>query len=158
RSWLRLLAPDDAVDVLQDLPQETRPELLALLDDSTRREVNALLAYAEDQAGGLMSPRFARVRPSMTVDEAIRYGRGQAANQIETIYYVYVLDAEQRLQGVASFRELLTAPTEKLVQDIMRRDLVTVPETLDQEAVARVIAEHDILAVPVIDALGRMKG
>ena len=73
RGWMRLLAPDDAADVVQAAPEEERDGLLALLDDSTRKEVTALLAYAEDQAGGLMSPRFARVRPDMTADEAISY-------------------------------------------------------------------------------------
>ena len=60
------------------------------LDDPTRREVHALLAYAEDDAGGLMNPRFARVRPDMSVDEAIRYLRQQAREKVETIYYAYV--------------------------------------------------------------------
>jgi magnesium transporter len=75
--------------------------------------VNALLAYAEDEAGGLMNPRFARVRPEMTVEEAIRYVRRQAQEQLETIYYVYVLDGAQHLLGVVSFRELLLAPGDK---------------------------------------------
>ena len=70
----------------------------------------ALLAYAEDEAGGLMSPRYVRLRPDMSVDEAISYLRRAARERVETIYYVYVLDAEQRLLGVVSFRELFAAP------------------------------------------------
>src|SRR5262245_32430940 len=70
RIWMRLLQPDDATDVIQQSPEQERGHLLGLLDDYTRREVQALLAYAEDDAGGLMSPRFARLRPDMTVDEA----------------------------------------------------------------------------------------
>src|SRR5713226_1135862 len=73
RIWMRLLPPDDAADLVQNAPHEQRTHLLQLLDDATRREVTALLAYQEDQAGGLMSPRFARLRPDMTVDEAISY-------------------------------------------------------------------------------------
>ena len=84
RMWLRLLPPDDAADVLQELPAERRAELLTLLDDTTRREVTALMAYAEDDAGGLMSPRFARVRPDMQVDAAIRYLQKQARERLET--------------------------------------------------------------------------
>jgi magnesium transporter len=156
--WMRLLAPDDAADVLQEVPPENRAELLGLLGESARREVVALLAYAEDEAGGLMSPRFARARPEMTVEEAIRYVRRQARNRLETIYYVYVLDARQRLLGVVSFRELLTATADRNVEDVMRRDVATVPEDMDQETVARIIARHDILAVPVVDPEGRMKG
>ncbi len=158
KMWMRLLAPDDAADVLQELSLDIRPELLGHLDEPTRREVNALLAYKEDQAGGLMSPRFVHLRPDMTVDEAIRYVRRQARDHVETIYYVYVLDADRRLQGVMSFRQLLTSPENKKVSDVMRRDILTVPEDMDQEAVARVIARHDILAVPVVDGEGRMKG
>ena len=74
--------------------------------------MSALLAYAEDEAGGLMNPRFARVRPDMTVDEAISYLRRQARQTLETFYYVYVLDEQQRLLGVVSFRELFSANPE----------------------------------------------
>jgi magnesium transporter len=158
RAWLRLLPPDDVADVVAEFPPEERHDLLCLLDDPGRREVNALMAYAEDEAGGLMNPRFARVRPEMTVEEAIRYVRRQAEDRLETIYYVYVLDHEQRLLGVVSFRELLLAPGLKLVREVMHTDVITVPEEMDQEAVARVIANHDILAVPVVDAAGHVKG
>ena len=158
RSWVRLLAPDDAADLIQEAPEEEREGLFGLLDEPTRREVAALLAYAEDDAGGLMNPRFARLRPDMTVDEAISYLRRQARERLETIYYVYVLDTEQRLLGVVSFRELFAAPSDKRVRDIMHLDVVTVPEEMDQEAVSRVIAEHDLLAVPVVDAERRVKG
>jgi magnesium transporter len=157
RLWVRLLPPDDAADLVQAAPPEERPGILDLLDDSTRTEVRALLAYAEDEAGGLMNPRFARVRPEMRVDEAISYLRRQAS-QVETIYYAYVLDEEQRLKGVISLRELFQAPGDRLIKDLMRTDLVTVPEHLDQEQVARLYLEHDLLALPVVDAEGRMKG
>ncbi len=158
RLWMRLLAPDDAADVVQELPAERRAELLRLLDEPTRAEVIALLAYAEDDAGGLMSPRFARLRPDMTVDEAISYLRRQAREKLETIYYVYVLDSDQRLLGVVSFRELFAAPGAQPVREIMSDDVVTVPEDMDQEAVARVIAQHDLMAVPVVDPEGRVRG
>ncbi len=88
RVWVRLLAPDDAADLLQSSDPEDREKLLACLDDPTRKEVTALMAYAEDEAGGLMNPRFARVRPDMTVDEAVSYLRRQARENLETIYYV----------------------------------------------------------------------
>ena len=83
-SW-RLMTPQ----MIQAAPGEERDGLPALLDDSARKEVTALLAYAEDQAGGLMSPRFARVRPDMTAT-AISYLHKQARERVETIYYVYV--------------------------------------------------------------------
>ena len=128
RLWMRLLAPDDAADVIQEAPEEDRARLLGLLDDSSRREVSALLAYAEDAAGGLMSPRFARARPEMTVNEAITYLRKQAG-LVETIHFAYVLDTEQHLLGIVTFRHLLSAAPEKTVREIMRTERRTRPKT-----------------------------
>ena len=158
RGWMRFLAPDDAADVVQAAPEEERDGLLALLDDSTRKEVTALLAYAEDQAGGLMSPRFARVRPDMTADEAISYLHKQARERVETIYYVYVLDAQQRLVGVVSFRQLFEAPGSMKVRDLMQTEVVTVSEQMDQEDVGLLFARHSLLAIPVVDTERHMKG
>ena len=158
RSWLRLLAPDDAADVVQHVAPEDRDAWLALLDEVTRRDVSALLAYAEDDAGGLMSPRFARVRPDMSVDEAIIYLRKQARERVETIYYAYVLGPDQRLRGVVSFRDLFAARPEQRVVDVMITDLVVARDTMDQEEMSRLFAQHDLIAIPVLDAEGRMKG
>ncbi len=157
RLWLRLLAPDDAADLIQSAPTEYQQHLLEQLDDSTRREVSALLAYKEDDAGGLMSPRFARLRPDMSVDEAITYLRRQAAH-VETIYYAYVLDEEQHLLGVVSFRDLFSADRAKTVREIMRTHFVAATDDMDQETVAHLVAKHHLLAVPVLDHEGRMKG
>jgi magnesium transporter len=158
RQWMRLLEPDDVADVIQEAGDEHKTKLLSLLDDPTRKEVQALLAYEEDEAGGLMSTRFARLRPNMTADEAISYLRKQAQAKLETIYVAYVLDADQRLHGVVSFRDLFAADPKKLVSDIMETDVVRVTDEMDQEAVSRVFAEHDLNVIPVIDSEGRMKG
>src|SRR5438876_3096917 len=129
RSWIRALAPDDAADLIQELPiVEERERFLALLDDITRRDVQALLAYKEDQAGGLMNPRFARLRPEMTVDEAVTYLRRQTHQSVEMPYYAYVLDAQQRLLGVVSFRELMAARGDRRVSELMHTDVRFVDE------------------------------
>jgi magnesium transporter len=158
RSWLRMLAPDDAADVIQEAPRDEWPNLLALLDEPTRREVSALLAYAEDDAGGLMNPRYARTRPEMTIDEAIAYLRRQARERPESLYYAYVLDQEQRLLGVVSFRELFAALPNQKVADIMKTKLQTVHEDMDQEEVAKLFDRHHLAALPVVDDRGAMKG
>ena len=158
RTWIRILPPDDAADVVQAAPADDRDGLLAELDDATRKEVSALLAYAEDAAGGLMNPRYARMRPDMTVDEAISYLRRQARESPESFYYVYVLDDQQRLLGVVSFRELFSANPQARVRDIMHADVVTVTDQMDQELVSRVFQEHRLTAIPVVDATGGMKG
>jgi len=158
RWWIRALAPDDVADVVQEAPQEERTHLVQLLDEPARREVNVLLAYSEDEAGGLMNPRYARLRPDMTVDEAISYLRRQTRERVESIYYAYALDEQQRLIGVVSFRQLIMARSDARVRDVMATELVTVHEEMDQEAVSRVFAEVDLLSVPVVDSQGRMKG
>ncbi|MEP7175599.1 MAG: magnesium transporter [Gemmatimonadales bacterium] len=158
RPWMRLLAPDDAADLLQALPGEDRYLFLALLDPATRGEVTALLAYAEDAAGGVMNPRYMRLRPDISVEVAIRYLRRQAIRGIEVIDYAYVLDPEMHLLGVVPFRELFAAGPEKQVREIMHTDLVTVAEDADQEAVAHLLVDDGLLAIPVVDADGRMKG
>ena len=162
RQWMRMLEPDDVADVIQEVDAPDDPEkkatLLALLDAPTRKEVTALLAYAEDEAGGLMSTRYARLRLHMTADEAVSYLRRQARDKIETIYYAYVLDGDQRLLGVVSFRDLFAADPRKTVAEIMETDVVRVTDEMDQETVSRVFAEHDLTVVPVVDRDGKMKG
>ena len=158
RSWMRVLAPDDAVDVVQEVPAAERGPLLAVLDEATRNDVTALLAYHEDRAGGLMNPRFGRLRPEMTVDEAITYLRQQPRSSLETFAYAYALDQEQRLLGVVSFRELIAAPGATRISELMRKEVVTVRDDLAQDAVARVFSRTKLLAIPVLDAERRMKG
>ncbi len=158
RQWMRLLEPDDAADVIQEAGEEHRDKLLALLDAPTRKEVAALLAYEEDEAGGLMSTRYARLRPNMTADEAISYLRRQARDKLETIYYAYVVAPDQHLLGVVSFRDLFAADPRKVVSDIMETDVVRVTDEMDQETVSRIFAEHDLTVVPVVDMSGKMKG
>jgi magnesium transporter len=157
RLWMRLLPPDDATDLIQETPEEDRPALLNLLDEYTRREVLALLAYKEDEAGGLMSPRFARLRPDMTIDEAIAYLRRQA-EQVETIHYAYALDSEQRLLGIVPLRRLFSANREQTVREVMRTDFIAASDEMDQEALAKLFSEEHLLAIPVVDSQGKMKG
>src|SRR5882724_6065737 len=158
RLWVRLLEPDDAADLLQAVPLAERESLLGLLDAPTRKEVKALAAYAEDEAGGLMNPRFARVRPDMTVDEAVSYLRKLARQKLGTFSYAYVLDEQQKLLGVISLRELFVSGGERKVREAMQTGLVTLQEDVPQEQVSRVFAETDLMAIPVVDVEGRMKG
>ena len=158
RSWIRLLAPDDAADLIQEADTDQREDLLTLLDPQTKREVSALLAYAEDNAGGIMSSRFIRLRPHLSVDEAISYIRLQAKTQVETIYYAYVLSPDQNLLGVVSFRELFSSAPQKKVEDIMHTDLIQIPVDLDQEQIGQIFSQHELMALPVIDENKKMVG
>lgn len=158
RSWLRLLAPDDAADLIQEIGPESKDDLLSLLDPQTKREVIALLAYAEDAAGGLMSTRFVRLRPDMTVDEAISYLRIQAKTHVESIYYAYALDSDQKLLGVISFREIFSAAQGTKIADIMHSEILKLPPEMDQEQIGRIFSQHDLMALPVVDEHGIMRG
>jgi magnesium transporter len=158
RVWLRLLPADEAADVIQQAPEEERAGLLGLLDNRTRPEVEALLEYQADVAGGRMDPSYAWVRPDMTVTQALAYLRLQAADRVSSIYYTYVLDHEEHLLGVISFRQLIASPASRRIDEVMFRDPVSVHEDTDQEAVARLLQEHDLLALPVVDDEGRIKG
>jgi magnesium transporter len=156
--WIRMLHPDHAVDVVQHAHVKERAGLLDLLDRVARSQVTALMAYAEDSAGGLMNPRYVRVRPEMTIAEATSYIRRQSTPSVETIHYGYVLGAEQLLLGVISCRQLLNAPLEAVVSDIMTSNLVVVDEQMHKEQVAKVFSKHSFMAIPVVTANGRMKG
>ena len=158
RLWMRRLAPDDAADLIQEAPPQERDNLLGLLDDTTQREVKGLLDYAEDEAGGLMNTRYCRLRADMTVGEAISYLRRDARAREKTVYYAYVLDPEERLLGVVTFRDLIVSSGEKLIKDVMRTEVICAPEDLDQEALSKLFMRHHLLMIPIVDAEGRIKG
>ena len=157
---LEALDPDDLTDALQAL-EERNPqlaqELIAALRPETRAEVEALSEYEEDEAGGLMTPEFIAVRASMTVEEVLRFLR-RTAPDAETVYYLYVIDDEQRLVGVLSLRDLIVADPRTRVQEIMRPEVVHITTDTDQEEVARLMADYDFSVLPVVDDAGRLVG
>ena len=157
RIYMRLLAPDDAADLIQESPKRQRQYLLGLLDDKTKNEVKALLAFREDIAGGLMNPRFARLRPDSSIDEAISYLRQQLGH-VETIHYAYVLDENQTLLGVVALKDLVAADPKKTVKDVMTTKIYSVTPNTDQMEIAHLLTQHGIKAVPVVDEKGRMQG
>ncbi len=158
RDLVKKLDPDDAVDLLQHFEAERRSEILGSLDAVTCKELTALLAYQEDEAGGLMSPRFIRLRPDVSVDVAIRYLRAQSKRPIETIHYLYVLDIHQKLLGVLSFRDLIMAPNNAIINNIMESDVISVPIDMDQEEISRLFSQTGLAAIPVLDHQGLMQG
>ena len=113
--------------------------------------------YPEDEAAGLMHSGFVRISEEMTVEEAIATIRRQA-EQVEMIYYAYVLNDSQHLLGVISFRELVSAGRSKTIRDVMRKDYVSVSEDEDKEIVAQILAKHRLLAIPVVDSDKHMLG
>jgi magnesium transporter len=157
RMFVRLLAPDDAADLIQEAPPDQRNYLMGLMDDMTRDETNALLHYREDVAGGLMNPRYARLRPDETIEQAITYLR-QQLSQVEMIYYAYVLDDQQHLLGVVSLKDLVRADRNKTVAEVMTTRVHKVSESADQKEVAHLLTKHGIKSIPVVDPENHLKG
>jgi magnesium transporter len=158
RSLMRLLAPDDAADVIQEVSGKERYVLLDLIDSSARQEVMAILQYEEDSAGGIMTTQYLRVRPDMTVESAMHYIRRQSLIHVEHIRYLYVLDDTSHLLGVVSLRELLSAPSEKSVQEFMHPQVITILDSLHQVEVGALFSKHKFVAIPVVNAQNEMKG
>jgi magnesium transporter len=157
RLFVRLLAPDDAADLVQEAPPDQRNYLMGLMDDMTRDETSALLDYREDVAGGLMNPRYARLRPDGTIEQAITYLR-QQLSQVEMIYYAYVLDDQQHLLGVVSLKDLVRADRNKTVAEVMTTNIHKVSESADQKEVAHLLTKHGIKSIPVVDRENHLKG
>ncbi|MBN2021984.1 MAG: magnesium transporter [Pirellulales bacterium] len=150
---------DDRVDLLADVELEVVQELMPLLPAEERRDIQRLSRYAESTAGALMTSDFARLSENWAVSRAIDEIRVQAED-LETIYYLYVVDDEDHLRGLISFRQLLSAmgKPETKIGDLMERDLVTVNAQDDREEVARKVADYDLLAIPVVDDEYRLVG
>lgn len=151
------MSPDDCADLLEQMDDGEVERILPLLAQSARSDLRKLLSYPEDSAGSIMTTEYAALPGGITVGEALNQLRLQAPNR-ETIYYVYVLDADRRLRGFITLRRLILAKTTALVDDIMDRDVISVRVTDDQEQVAQIMARYDFLAVAVVDAQQQLVG
>lgn len=144
------LDSDDATDIVGDLPQEIQDHVLQKIDKEYSEDVKELLKYPEDTAGGLMNSDFVFVYESQVVKDAIEEVR-KNAEEIDNIYYIYVLTGEQKLAGTVSLKSLLTNPLDTPLSQIMEEDLIYVTPEIDQEEVARIIEKYDLVAIPVVD-------
>jgi len=153
------LPPDDRVDLLNEVEPQIVHELMPLVPTEERRDILRLQSYPEDTAGAEMTTEFARLNEDLTVGEALKDIAPQA-EELETIYYLYVVDNEDHLHGLVSARQLVSAigKPDTLIGQLMERDLVTVNVADDQEEVADKVARYDLLAIPVVDDEHRMLG
>lgn len=157
RLLLEEMEPDDLVDLIQNVSSEVRHSVWNNLNDDVKRETLFLLRFDEDDAAGLMTPRYSAIEAGRTVAETIRFIRKNTA-EAETIYYIYVVDPLHRLRGVLSLRQLLTADDDTPIGSIMTIDPVSVREDTDQEQVARILEAHNLLALPVLGGDGKLLG
>ncbi len=141
---------DDAVDLLGELPEEQTQELLDQMRQDEAEDVKALMTYAVETAGGLMTDDFITLRGFWTVQQALGRLREMAPGA-ETIYYLYVTDIEDRLVGVVSIRQLIVAAPETRIEDIMGENVISIEAGADQEEAAHLIEKYDFLALPVVD-------
>lgn len=151
------MATDDAADILADLEEAQRDKVLAVLDTDDKAEVEDLMAYGDDTAGGIMLPEFVALPADTTAEEALIALR-EKSDDVEMANYIYVTNHEQQLVGVLSLRKLVTAPPHKRIRDFMETDLIAVSTDTDQEEVARLVSDHGLLAVPVVDAAQKILG
>jgi len=154
---LEEMEPDEAADLLGDLPKGRKEDLLALMEKEDADDVRKLLAYPEESAGGIMTTEYASIHPNLTATEAIQVLRGMA-DEVETMFYVYVVDEEEHLVGTFSLNNLIFAPPGQLVSEFMTDRIITVNLTDDQETVAQTVAKYDLLAIPVVDDQNRLHG
>jgi magnesium transporter len=146
------MPPDDRVDLLKQVDPQVVNSVLPLIPVEERRDILRLTAYPEETAGSVMTTEVARLAESLNVREALEELALQTGN-LETIYYVYLVDNENHLRGIVSARQLVThlGKPETPLSDLMERDLVTVFATDDQEAVAEKVADFNFIAIPVVD-------
>jgi len=151
------MAPDESADLVADLSPERADELLSLMGAEEASDVRELLAYDEDTAGGLMTTEYVGVRAGLTAEQAIVHLR-ERHEDAEVIYYIYVLDAEDRLVGIMSLRDLIMASPEQKIDDFMHRNVIKVTLDAHQDELAKVVARYNLLAIPVVDAEGKLQG
>jgi len=157
RMILEEMGQDDVVDLIASLDDGKQKELLSLLDREEASEIKELLIYDEDTAGGIMTKDYITVKKDITVYQAIEEVRVQAS-EAETVYYVYVVDHMERLVGVLSLRELIVTKANKIVEEIMKEQVIQVNVGTDQEEVARMVAKYNLIAIPVVENNGIIKG
>jgi len=154
---LEEMSPDDAADLVADLDDVTRDRILAYMEVDEKAEVEELLGYGEDTAGGLMTTEFVSVPATLTAAETIDRLR-ELEPDAETIYYVYVADEDGRLVGVLSLRDLIVARPETLIAAVMIREPAAVRTSDDRDHVAEIVSRYNLLAVPVVDDDERLVG
>ena len=153
---LHTIPADDVTRILSDLPEERKGELLNLIEGATSADVERLLEYEEKTAGSIMTPNFFALSEETTATEATERIRELA--DVEMVFYVYVVDADNKLKGVLSLRQLVATKPDTPLKDLMTSHLYTVHTDMPQESVARAVARYNLLAIPVINSIGQLVG
>ena len=157
REVVEEMSPDDRARLLEELPAKVVRQLLSELSPEERRVTAQLLGYEAETAGRLMTTEYIALKENQTAAMALEIVRSRARDT-ETIYSLYVTDAQRCLTGILSLRDLVTADLNARIGDVMTGDVLSVATDTDQEKVARTIQRYDFLAVPVVDSEQRLVG
>ena len=148
---------DEAADVLSDLPEEKAQELLEMMDQEDAEDIQELLEHEEDSAGGLMTPDYFRLDINFSTGQSLERLK-QCAEEVETIYYGYIVDDHDSLEGVVSLKTLLLSPPNTPLTDIMEDNVKFVHVDDELEDILEMLAKYDLIALPVLDEEERMAG
>ncbi len=156
--FIDLLDTDDAVDLIQELDEEDREEVIQNIEDMEQAgDIVDLLQYDEDTAGGLMGTELISVNENLSMPECLKEMRHQAED-LDDIYYVYVVDDDNRLKGVLPLKKMITHPAVSKIKHVMELDPVSVKADTPIEEVAIDFEKYDLVAMPVVDSIGRLVG
>ncbi len=147
---------DDAAPIFEIIPEETKNLILASMETKPTEEVMELLDHEEETAGRILSPNFYALNENTNVSDAIT--AMQLEGDVESAFYLYVVDDEMHLSGVVSLRQLLFSRPNTPLKNIMTQDVISVQTSTDQEAVARIVADYNLVAIPVVDENNKLVG
>jgi magnesium transporter len=153
---LQEIPPDDVPPILQQLPDDMQAAVLAAMEEKPSEDVKELLLYEEETAGRIMSPNFYALNENTNVSDAIT--AMQLEGDVESAFYLYVIDDNERLVGVVSLRQLLFARPNTPLKKIMTKEIISVRTETDQEVVARNVASYNLVAIPVVDTENTLVG
>jgi magnesium transporter len=154
---LEIMPADDVADIIGRLPEEKSKTILDKMKTAESEEVEDLLRYDDDTAGGIMVPDFIALKEDVTAKQAIESLQTEHSD-VEMAFYLYVVDEYGKLVGVSSLRQLVVVAPETPLKEFMTTDVFSVQTDMDQEEVAKLVARYDILAVPVVDGSNRLVG
>ena len=158
KKFVDYMDTDDAVDIIREMDEEKQEEILAHIEDIEQAgDIVDLLKYDEDAAGGLMGTEMVIVKENWSMPECLREMR-QQAEEMDEIYYVYVVDDEERLRGVFPLKRMITSPSVSKVRHVMRKEPISVHVDTPIAEVVQTIEKYDLVAVPVVDSIGRLVG
>lgn len=153
------MSPDDAVDLLNSLPKDQVTEIISLMSDSNVKEnIEGLLYFDEDTAGGIMSSEYLALDQMMSVKEALKFLKQYFSKVEEEIYAVYIVDFDNKLVGWLTLKELFTADENLIIANIMDTSVISVLTSVDQEEAAEIMSRYDFLTLPVVDQQGKLRG